>query len=439
MARRTSLGNTTGAFDRAHDNDVHMVVVAIVTLASQGVFAGATPAEVAGSDSPGTIDVAPPSLATECKEPHRRRCRSPTLALGGMTTRRSAVRGASGQAHRRHASQGRRLIPTRHPDPNPDPTRTPILIPNPDAGPGAAAHPERARFDIRLSATLGGQSTEFWAAPYFRSLPYTSQFDVGWIDGDRVGYRCAYMFLESDGAIVGRVTFTRPSEASTYTTINDRFMNEGARYYNGAIDLPAAAQLNDCPYPSQQYGAPAGPDERPLIYYSEAGELIENRSYTNTNGEAIANGDLVFQELERISTPFTDVGQLGINPHTVYETGHRRRLRASRVGSGSSPLSSTTTRSQRVSILRASRPAQRHRDDRRSDSSAARTPSGDASTPSSAERLGRRGAPEQCRSVLRRWLRIGAPPGRIVIRHDRPGARIPPDRGSSRRGRLRSP
>ena len=49
------------------------------------------------------------------------------------------------------------------------------------------------------------------------------------------------------------------------------------------------------------------------------GELLENRSYTKTTGDAIVQGDLIFRELERITSPFTDVGMLGINAHTVYQ------------------------------------------------------------------------------------------------------------------------
>ena len=127
------------------------------------------------------------------------------------------------------------------------------------------------------------------------------------------------MFLEVDGEIVGRVTFTRPSEAAAYTTVNDKYMVEGVRYYDGTQSTSGAAQLNDCPGPSQDYGPPGGPDERPLIFYTKDGQLLENRSYTATTGEAIEAGELVFRELERITQPFVDVGALGINAHTVYE------------------------------------------------------------------------------------------------------------------------
>jgi hypothetical protein len=208
--------------------------------------------------------------------------------------------------------------PAPQPDPDPTPDPDPDPIPDPTPDPAPLPTPSGAHFDILLSGDLGGRQTGFWEAPYYRSLPYTSMYDVGWIDGDRVGYSCAYMFLEADGAIVGRVTFTRPDEAGGYATVNDRFMVEGVRYYDGTLSSSGAAQLNDCPDPSQDYGPPDGPDQRPLIYYTMNGELLENRSYTNTTGEAIVEGDLIFRELERITSPFTDVGPLGINAHTVY-------------------------------------------------------------------------------------------------------------------------
>lgn len=200
--------------------------------------------------------------------------------------------------------------PTTTTEPPPTTTTTP---PTTTTTPPPPPPPTGQRFDIILVA----DGVELWTAPYFRNLPYTS--GVGWVDGDRVGYGCAYMFLQRDGVNVGRVTFQLTHrDVSSYGLVNDKFMVEGVRYFDGRLSDGTRRQLNDCPSVAVDYQPNTDPDYRPLIWFVEGDDALENRSYTNTTGEAIDLGRLKFQEVERITEPFT-VDSPNSEPHTVYE------------------------------------------------------------------------------------------------------------------------
>jgi hypothetical protein len=106
--------------------------------------------------------------------------------------------------------------------------------------------------------------------------------DAGWVEGDRVGYRCAYTFLVDDGAIVARVTFTRPSRAKKYVVLNDSRMHEGERHYDGSWAGVQQVPSEECPQPQESYGklkGSAGP--RPVIRFADAddGHTLEVRDY----------------------------------------------------------------------------------------------------------------------------------------------------------------
>jgi hypothetical protein len=119
------------------------------------------------------------------------------------------------------------------------------------------------------------------------SFPYDmtlTQFDpdAGWVEGDRVGYRCAYTFLVDDGAIVARVTFTRPSGAKRYVVLNDSGMHEGERHYNGTWAGVKQVSSEECPRPGEPYGKLRGRHgPRPVITFSDAddGHNLEVRDY----------------------------------------------------------------------------------------------------------------------------------------------------------------
>lgn len=161
-------------------------------------------------------------------------------------------------------------------------------------------------FDIILSA----DGVKLWEAPYLHALPFTE--GVGWVDGDRAGYRGAYMHLMRDGEIVGRVTFHRVSGTGSYVIVNDRYMVEGQgsfRAFDGGLDWVSQEEV---PRTSADYETYNGPDERPIVKYVENGQLLEDRSYTNTGldkfGEAYGayeSGQLKFEEVERITKPFS--------------------------------------------------------------------------------------------------------------------------------------
>lgn len=151
--------------------------------------------------------------------------------------------------------------------------------------------PSGERWDLDVRADING-IRQGWVAPYFRSLPYMA--NTGWVDGDRVAYRCAYGFLEWNGEIVGRVTFTRIPEADSYSMVNDRFMESAVRYYDGSLNLnPSLNQLNDCPLPDEAYDAQVR-SVRPTIRYSTAaGELVEIRRYAHLQPGPDISFDLV--------------------------------------------------------------------------------------------------------------------------------------------------
>jgi hypothetical protein len=126
---------------------------------------------------------------------------------------------------------------------------------------------------------LTGQAEFWWDANYFRSLPYSPS--TGWTDGDRAGYRCFYAFLLQNNQVVGRVTFTTVEAATSYAMVNDKYMEEGVRYYDGSLAPPnGPRELGQCPEPTQDYTAGTGSDQRPTITYSTTGgALLEVRNY----------------------------------------------------------------------------------------------------------------------------------------------------------------
>jgi hypothetical protein len=108
--------------------------------------------------------------------------------------------------------------------------------------------------------------------------------DAGWIEGDRVGYRCAYTFLVDDGEIVARVTFTKPYKARKYVVLNDKFMHEGERYYDGGWAGVQQVPDDECPWPTEPYKKLRGrPGPRPVIQFLHAGDnhVVEVRNYNN--------------------------------------------------------------------------------------------------------------------------------------------------------------
>ena len=134
-------------------------------------------------------------------------------------------------------------------------------------------------FEIMLIDT--GKQEAMWIAPYAREITP----GVGWVGGDRAGYRCAYMFLLKGGTPVGRVTFIRVDGAATYTMVNDERMEEGARYFDGTVAPEGSPnELKQCPESTVAYEPYDGPDQRPIITFAmrRSGVPLEIRDYTKT-------------------------------------------------------------------------------------------------------------------------------------------------------------
>jgi hypothetical protein len=150
--------------------------------------------------------------------------------------------------------------------------------------PATTAAPKGESFTIMLR---GLDPVRFWwDARYDRQLPYTP--NVGWVDGDRLGYRCAWMFLDHGGQMVGRVTFARIPDA-TYAAVNDRSMNEGSRYFDGTLAPSGTQQTTHVSFGEEivdvKYEEFAGDDQRPTIKFVSGGDLLEVRDYKKTRVE----------------------------------------------------------------------------------------------------------------------------------------------------------
>lgn len=151
----------------------------------------------------------------------------------------------------------------------------------------------------------------YWRAPYLYVVPYAP--NTGWLAGDRVGYGCAYGFLQHEGEIVGRFTF-RKIESATYVVVNDTYMDEGARYYDGSPTPPGTVQVPDfeCPRTTESYETTNAPDERPVIVYWSGGQALELRDYrTIVPGEGVT-----FEVIDVITQPF-EVTSAASGTHTV--------------------------------------------------------------------------------------------------------------------------
>jgi hypothetical protein len=129
---------------------------------------------------------------------------------------------------------------------------------------------------FRIMANANGTKAQF---SYLLSLPGEGGAAAGWTAGDRVGYGCAYAFLQSGGRLVARVTFTHIE----YVKINDKYMEEGVRYYDGTLYTGTHHQLNDCPRATKPYVDVSGPiGPTPVVTFADAssGAILEVRDYS---------------------------------------------------------------------------------------------------------------------------------------------------------------
>lgn len=197
-------------------------------------------------------------------------------------------------------------------------TTTTTQAPIPQAG---------ERYIIMLRGMIEGRQEFWWDASYFRSLNYAP--NTGWVDGDREQYRCAYGFLQSDGVLVGRVSFFTIPDAGPYTMVNDKFMGEAQRYYDGRPANPALIELHDCQdhFSGLDYQPYAGPSQLPTVVYNLDGKAIEFRNYKplitgpNITFQVVAaNDQLVGVAAYRDTLPAIVVYYESLVPNLIMET-----------------------------------------------------------------------------------------------------------------------
>lgn len=155
--------------------------------------------------------------------------------------------------------------------------------------------------------------TLLWRAPYLYETPYV--VNSGWLPGDRVGYGCAYGFLEHNGEIIGRFTARAIPGAADYMRVNDTFMEEGVRWYDGLTTPPINVQVPafECPEVTESYQTQQVPDERPVVVYWHDNEAIEIRDYRTIDPAPGVTFDLVAE----IREPFTITSPNTGRTHTV--------------------------------------------------------------------------------------------------------------------------
>lgn len=120
-----------------------------------------------------------------------------------------------------------------------------------------------------------------------------------WVPGDREGYACAYAFMYDrhpnpfghpdivrEGTFIARATVVRPPEAG-YGKVNDRYMEEGERYYDGTHssegqEIPSESCPGEALDPFDYAGyQPHGPDQIRIGLLKPDGQVADIRDFTN--------------------------------------------------------------------------------------------------------------------------------------------------------------
>jgi hypothetical protein len=123
---------------------------------------------------------------------------------------------------------------------------------------------ESDHFEFHVTDDGNNTGREYGRFRYFEALATpTLDAPAGWVAGDRVGYRCGWAFLHYRQWIVGRVTYTvisnGPPEPLS-TALNDKYMAEGQRRYDGTFDGSGQQFDADCTNPPSGDGTTtAGP------------------------------------------------------------------------------------------------------------------------------------------------------------------------------------
>jgi hypothetical protein len=225
------------------------------------------------------------------------------------------------------------------------------------SGSRALATGKEYGFDIFVSAN----QRRVVNAPYLYSLPHP---DATWIGGDRLGYRCAYMFLEYQGTFVARVTFTTNNlGSSAYTVINDQYMDEGAYFYDGTRNTSGTNQTGEpgecrgadqayTPLPASEAGDLTPP--LPVIKFADAttGALLESRDYNRIRVDEAGSGNggdpnsdpgHTFRIVAATATQVTVVGYQDLVPVVVIYYELMPGVSNVRMTSNASPAPTTVT------------------------------------------------------------------------------------------------
>lgn len=130
-----------------------------------------------------------------------------------------------------------------------------------------------------------------------------------WVAGDREGYRCGYAFMYDQhpnpfgmfseprpAEFIARATIVRP-DGTGYGKLNDRYMDEGVRYYDGSIANEGGAEISeDCQQTSLDdfdYDAyvPVGAQDIRVGLFRADGEIGDIRDFTDVDVAVDSAGD----------------------------------------------------------------------------------------------------------------------------------------------------
>jgi hypothetical protein len=183
--------------------------------------------------------------------------------------------------------------------------------------PAGAGHSGRDHFEYRIFNVRHKPKLGTFVYQRHLATP-TLDAPAGWLDGDRIAYRCGYAFLEYRGVIVGRVTVTRidPKRAQPYVKVNDAYMVEGVRHFDGTVDPTPNQHDEECPRPSEDYQRLVGdPGPVPVVTFQHGPHSIEVRDFGDpADLKKVGRGHL-FQTVE-------------VTPDRITVVAYRKRVPA---------------------------------------------------------------------------------------------------------------
>lgn len=186
---------------------------------------------------------------------------------------------------------------------------------------------------------------EYWGhgMPYLYDDAVVGNHDhAWWVNGDREGYRCAYGFMydyspdqgvgHDDAHLIARATIVRPVEAG-YGAVNDRYMEEAARYYDGTVNTVPGNEIvdEDCQAvaldPDFDYAnyVPHGADEIRVGLFKADGQIGDVRDFTKVVTSIPGHFEYVKTENGRVTIVFV-VDGVGVSHVFYYDALNDGRL-----------------------------------------------------------------------------------------------------------------